>query len=73
MYCREEKSPEIAWLVRGEITCPDVADMWSARVGDPEFRLLDHPTNPGSSSDHPTKFHAMDYAKAHGLAVVDMT
>ena len=47
--------------------------MWSAMIGDPEFRLLDHPTNPGSSSDHPTKFHAMQYAKDEGLAVVDLT
>jgi hypothetical protein len=67
------ENPEIVWLVQGAITCPDVADMWAARIGDPEFRLLDHPTNPGGSSDHPTKVHAMEYAKAQGLAVVDLT
>lgn len=67
------ETPKIVWLVRGEITCPDVADMWSGQIGDPEFRLLDHPTNPGSSSDHPTKFHAMQEAKDQGLAVVDLT
>jgi len=67
------ENPEVAWLVQGVITCPDVADMWAAQIGDPEFRLLDHPTNPGSSSDHQTKFHAMEYAKAQGLAVVDLT
>ena len=67
------ENPEVAWLVQGVITCPDVADMWSAQIGDPEFRLLDHPTNPGSSSDHLTKFHAMEHAKAQGLAVVDLT
>jgi hypothetical protein len=69
----ETATPEIAWMVRGAITCPDVADMWAAQIGDPEFRLLDHPTNPGSSSDHPTKFEAVQYAKAKGLAVVDLT
>lgn len=67
------KEPQIIWLEKGIITCPDVADMWSAQIGDPEFRLLDHPTNPSSSSDHPTHFDAMQYAKTQGFTVVDLT
>jgi hypothetical protein len=67
------ETPEIVWLVQGAITDQEVADMWSAQLWDPEFRLLDHPTNPSSSSDFPTKFDAMEYAKAQGLAVVDLT
>jgi hypothetical protein len=62
-----------AWLVQGKITCPDVAEMWGRNIGDAEFRLLDHPDNPGSSADFPSKKAAMDWAKAKGIAVVDMT
>jgi hypothetical protein len=68
-----ECKPQIVWLEKGKITCPDVAAMWGANVGEDEFSLLDHPTRPGSSSDHPTKEDAMQYAKENGLAVVDMT
>lgn len=62
-----------AWLVQGKITCPDVAEMWGRNIGDAEFMLLDHPDNPGSSADFPSKKAAMDWAKAKGIAVVDMT
>jgi len=62
-----------AWLVQGEITCPDVAATWGRNLGDVEFRLLDDPENPGSSADFPSRKSAMDWAKASGLTVTDLT
>lgn len=68
-----QDNPDVVWLFEGRITCPDVADMWGAQIGDPEFNLCDHPTHPSSSSDHPTKYAALQYAKQRGIAVVDRT
>jgi hypothetical protein len=50
---------EKAWLAQGKITCPDVAAMWGSKIGDAEFRLLDHPNWPSSSADFPSKKEAM--------------
>ena len=62
-----------AWLVQGEITCPEVAEQWGRNIGDAEFRLLDHPEKPGSSADFPSRKSAMDWAKGKGVVVVDLT
>jgi hypothetical protein len=53
---------EKAWLAQGKITCPDVAAMWGSKIGDAEFRLLDHPNWPSSSADFPSKKEAMTWA-----------
>jgi hypothetical protein len=62
-----------AWLVQGKVTCPDVAAMWGSKIGDVEFRLLDHPDKPSSSHDFPSKKEAMTWAKETGIDVKDLT
>ena len=62
-----------AWLVQGKVTCPDVAAMWGSKIGDAEFRLLDHPNWPSSSHDFPSKKEAMTWANETGIDVKDLT
>jgi hypothetical protein len=64
---------EKAWLLQGEVTCPDVAAMWGSKLGAPEFRLLDHPDWPNSSVDFPSKKEAMTWANERGLRIIDLT
>jgi hypothetical protein len=64
---------EKAWLAQGKITCPDVAAMWGSKIGDAEFRLLDHPNWPSSSADFPSKKEAMTWAISMGIRVIDLT
>ena len=62
-----------AWLVQGKVTCPNVAAMWGIKLGDVEYRLLDHPNWPSSSADFPSRKEAMTWANEMGIGVKDLT
>jgi hypothetical protein len=55
-----------AWLAQGKITCPDVAAMWGSKIGDVEFRLLDHPDKPSSSHRLPKQKRGHDLGQGNG-------
>ena len=60
------------YLAIGKVTCPDVADLFGGKIGDPEYRLLDHPENPGSSADFASRSDAMAWASDKGFDVLDL-
>ena len=66
---------EVRYLVVGTITDEEAAMCYgpACRVGDPEWRLLDHFDRPGSSADFPTREAAIGYARDVGWTVVDRT
>ena len=62
------------YIIKGRVTCEDVAAIFSevlgreVRVGDPEWRVADHPERPSFSYDFPS--YALALACVSGMEAV---
>jgi hypothetical protein len=63
------------YIIKGRVTCEDVAAIYSemlgrtVRVGDPEWRVADHPERPSISYDFPS--YALALACVSGMQALE--
>ena len=60
------------WYVGvGEITCPDVAEMWGKKLGDPEYQFSNGPAGKRAfSQDYPSLIEGIQHVCKNGAIII---